>query len=141
LTIPYVRSAFFQAIGLGPAPLAGAGPVPCYAAGSIIFSFIFSYGVLSSRTLKQAYRIDHNVAPREDLAKYGEAAVQSGKITRKQLDRLRRLEAASANSVEHFPLFVGAVVSTMLSLLHYGVYVLTLISPHSYSPSMHASPP
>jgi uncharacterized MAPEG superfamily protein len=36
--------------------------------------------------------------------------VQKGKITRTQLERLKRMEAAHANAMEHFPMFVGAVV-------------------------------
>lgn len=33
---------------------------------------------------------DHNVSPREDVAKYGEKMVQAGKMTREQLKRLIR---------------------------------------------------
>lgn len=58
--------------------------------------------------------IDHNASPREDLTKYGETAVQAGKIDRTTLNRLKRQEAAHANAVEGFPFFVGA--STFLSL-------------------------
>ena len=54
-----------------------------------------------------AYGIDNNFAPREDLAKHGEAAVKSGKITRQTLEGLKRREAAHMNSVENFPLFVA----------------------------------
>jgi len=74
-----------------------------------MFHFIWAYGVLSSRTLKQIYGIDHNESPRRDLAKYGDAAVKSGKITQKQLDMLYRTEAASANSIENYTLFVASV--------------------------------
>ena len=56
--------------------------------------------------MKQKLGIDHNVSPREDLNKYGEKAVQSGKITAAQLRMLRRMESAHANAVEHFPFFV-----------------------------------
>lgn len=66
--------------------------------------------MVSSRPLKQYYGLDHNVNPREDLSKYGQKAVESGKITQKQLNQLKRNEAAHANSVEHFPLFVGAII-------------------------------
>lgn len=94
-------------LGLQPTNLR---PPPSLASGYIIFHFIFAYGILSSRTMKQYYGIDHNVSPREDLVKYGPEAVKSGKITQKQLDRLKRNEGAHANSVEHFPLFVGAMI-------------------------------
>ncbi|KAJ5788613.1 hypothetical protein N7457_003603 [Penicillium paradoxum] len=85
-------------------------PTPNYGLYFLTFHFIFAYRVLSSRTLKQWYGIDHQVSPREDLGKYGEAAVRDGKITRRQLDMLKRNEAAHANSVENFPLVVAGVV-------------------------------
>lgn len=80
-----------------------------YGPAFLAFHFIFAYGVLSSRTLKQWYGIDHNASPREDLAKYGDAAVKSGKITQKQLNMLRRNESAHANAVENYAFFVGAM--------------------------------
>ncbi|KAK4544105.1 hypothetical protein LTR36_004603 [Oleoguttula mirabilis] len=93
--------------------LRSSGPFtqpPSQAAGYLIFHFLFAYGVLSSRMLKLYYGIDHNVSPREDLTKYGQKAVENGKITQIQLNRLKRIESAHANSVEHFPLFVGAMI-------------------------------
>ncbi|KKK14402.1 hypothetical protein P175DRAFT_0500478 [Aspergillus ochraceoroseus IBT 24754] len=95
------------AIGLGSAPL--ATPVPNYGPSCLIFHFVWAYGVLSSRTLKQYFGIDHNVSPREDLNKYGEAAVREGKLTQAQLAMLRRNEAAHANAVENFALLVAAI--------------------------------
>ncbi|KAL4879253.1 hypothetical protein BJY04DRAFT_194121 [Aspergillus karnatakaensis] len=83
--------------------------IPNLGPAALIFHFLFAYGILSSRTLKQYYGIDHNVSPREDLAKYGEAAVTSGKITRSQLNMLKRNESAHANSVENYTLLVAAV--------------------------------
>ncbi|KAI0389075.1 hypothetical protein F5Y17DRAFT_450356 [Xylariaceae sp. FL0594] len=83
--------------------------VPNRAPGLLSWQFFFAYGLLSSRTLKQIYGLDHNSAPREDLAKYGDAAVRSGKITQRQLDMLKRNEAAHANSVENYALFVAAM--------------------------------
>ncbi|KAI1148314.1 hypothetical protein F4825DRAFT_434483 [Nemania diffusa] len=80
-----------------------------WAPGLLSWQFFFAYGLLSSRTLKQWYGIDHNSSPREDLAKYGDAAVRSGKITQKQLAMLRRNESAHANSVENYTLFVAAM--------------------------------
>lgn len=64
---------------------------------------------VASRHLKQLWGIDHQESPREDIAKYGDAAVRSGKITQKQLDMLKRNEGAHANSVENYPLLVGAL--------------------------------
>ena len=83
---------------------------PNHAPAFLGFHFIYAYGILSSRTLKQWYGIDHQASPREDLAKYGEAAVREGKLTRKQLDMLKRNESAHANSVENFPLLIAAVL-------------------------------
>ncbi|GAP92117.1 putative membrane- eicosanoid glutathione metabolism protein [Rosellinia necatrix] len=89
---------------------AGAGlSAPNWAPGLLGWQFFFAYGLLSSRTLKQWYGIDHNSSPREDLAKYGDAAVRSGKLTPKQLAMLRRNESAHANSVENYTLFVAAM--------------------------------
>jgi len=56
------------------------------------------------------HKLDHQVSPRYDLATYGEAAVKSGKITQAQLDRMKRVESAHANSVEHYPVFVAAML-------------------------------
>ncbi|KAK0612586.1 hypothetical protein B0T17DRAFT_648961 [Bombardia bombarda] len=88
-----------------PVPL----PITNHAPALLIFNFIFAYGLLSSRTLKQYYGIDHNASPREDLTKYGPAAVRAGKITQKQLDTLKRNEAAHANAVENYALLVAAL--------------------------------
>lgn len=63
---------------------------------------------MSTRGKKFFAGLDHNVAPREDLSKYGEAAVQAGKISRSALNKLKRQEAAHANAVEGFPFFVAA---------------------------------
>ncbi|KAK0362562.1 hypothetical protein LTR91_020639 [Friedmanniomyces endolithicus] len=101
-------SSILTALGLRAAsPLS---PVPNLAASYIITHFALAYLVLASRTLKQIYGIDHNVSPREDLGKYGDAAVRSGKITQKQLEQLKRMESASANSVENYTLFVEAML-------------------------------
>ncbi len=86
-----------------------------YGPAFLAFHFIFAYGVLSSRTLKQWYGIDHNASPREDLAKYGDAAVRSGKITQNQLNMLRRCESAHANAVENYTFFVGAMAFATLA--------------------------
>ncbi|KAI1193065.1 hypothetical protein F5X97DRAFT_315452 [Nemania serpens] len=95
------------ALGLGTA---GAGlSASNWAPGLLSWQFVFAYGLLSSRTLKQWYGIDHNASPREDLAKYGGEAVRSGKITQKQLAMLKRNESAHANSVENYALFVAAM--------------------------------
>lgn len=72
-----------------------------HAPAYLAFHFVFAYGVLSSRTLKQWYGLDHNASPRYDLIQYGDAAVASGQITRSQLEMLRRTESASANAVEN----------------------------------------
>ncbi|KAJ5679117.1 hypothetical protein N7462_007361 [Penicillium macrosclerotiorum] len=102
-------SFLLTAIGLRAAGALEA-PIPNYGPAFLAFHFFWAYGVLSSRTLKQWYGIDHQASPREDLAKYGEAAVREGKMTRKQLGMLKRNEAAHANSVENFSLLVGSLL-------------------------------
>lgn len=57
---------------------------------------------MSTRYKKVYLGIDNNVAPRADLATYGEAAVKSGKVSRRTLTRLKREEAAHANVIEDF---------------------------------------
>lgn len=44
------------------------------------------------------------------MAKYGAQAINEGKITQAQLDQIKRVEGASANSLEHFPLFASAMI-------------------------------
>ncbi|KIV88552.1 hypothetical protein PV10_08225 [Exophiala mesophila] len=81
-----------------------------YAAHHAIFNFVLAYMALSARTLKQKYKLDHNVNPREDVARFGEKAVQDGKITREQLNMVKRNEAAHANSMEHYTVFVASIL-------------------------------
>ncbi|KAE8415395.1 hypothetical protein BDV36DRAFT_285413 [Aspergillus pseudocaelatus] len=88
-----------------------------HAVAYLLVNWLISFGVFSTRREKLKLGIDHNQAPREDLATFGEAAVQSGKITRQTLNRLKRQEAIMANSAEHYPLFVAAI----LVALHAGV--------------------
>lgn len=108
-------SSFLTAIGLRGASSFDASDVPNYGPATVIFHFIYAYGILSSRTLKQYYGIDHNESPREDLAKYGEVAVREGKLTRKQLNMLKRNESAHANAVENFTLLVAAVTLSTIA--------------------------
>ncbi|KAL6230869.1 hypothetical protein BDW75DRAFT_234084 [Aspergillus navahoensis] len=94
---------------LGLNPSAPGLTAPNLGPTALCFNFIFAYGLLSSRTIKQYYGLDHNVSPREDIAKYGDAAVRSGKISQKTLDMIKRNESAHANAVENYALLVGAV--------------------------------
>jgi uncharacterized MAPEG superfamily protein len=71
--------------------------------------------VLSTRPAKARAGIDDNRNPRHDLAKYGERAVSEGKITRRQLERMTRLQSAHENAVEGFAFFAAA--SMLLSFL------------------------
>lgn len=103
-------------LGLRAAP--GQQP-PNHAATFLLANWVLAYGLMSTRGAKMYYGIDHNVAPREDLAKYGEAAVRAGKLTQRTLDKLKRQEAAHANAIEGYPLFVAAsksVVGVKVSL-------------------------
>ncbi|KAH9812171.1 putative membrane- eicosanoid glutathione metabolism protein [Teratosphaeria destructans] len=102
-------SSLAAALGLRTSDQQPTAP-PSLSASYIIWQFLFAYGILSSRAWKQYYRFDHNVNPREDVAKYGQKAVEAGKLSQKQLNQIKRVESAHANSVEHFPLFVGALI-------------------------------
>lgn len=66
--------------------------------------------VLGPRPLKTYLKIDHNIAPREDLAKYGASDMQKGKISQATLGILKRLEASHAIGLEHLPFFIGSMV-------------------------------
>jgi len=77
-------------------------------AAFLTWNWFYAYCVLASRTPKQWYGIDHNGSPRQDLNKYGAVAVKEGKLTQAQLDQIQRVEAASANSVEGYVLFVAS---------------------------------
>lgn len=54
--------------------------------------------------------IDNNEAPRDDIAKYGDSAVKSGKITLRQLNLIKRAGAAHSNRVENYAVFAAATV-------------------------------
>ena len=98
-----------------------------------MFNFLWAYAGLSSRTYKQYLKLDHNISPREDLVKYGEKAVQSGKITHEQLKTLKRNEAAHANRVENFCLLtawtlLAVSASVPNEIMNAGCLVYTLSS-------------
>ncbi|KAF2673943.1 hypothetical protein BT63DRAFT_422050 [Microthyrium microscopicum] len=90
-------------------------------AGFLTWNWFYAYGILSSRTIKQIYGIDHNASPRQDLNKYADAAIREGKLTREQVDMIQRCEGASANSVEGYTLFFGSVIFAMHSRVPMGV--------------------
>lgn len=94
---------------LGLRAASGQQP-PNHAAGYLVANFVLAYALLSTRGGKIRHGLDHNVSPREDLSKYGEAAVQAGKLSRTTLNRLKRQEAAHANAVEGFPFFVAGIL-------------------------------
>ncbi|KAK4628971.1 hypothetical protein CLAFUW4_07873 [Fulvia fulva] len=102
-------SSLATALGLSATGLHSHQP-PSYGAHYMIFHFIWAYVVLSSRAWKIHYKLDHNVSPRDDLIKYGPIAVQKGKITQPLLDQIRRVENCHANSVEHYTVFVAAII-------------------------------
>ena len=84
---------------------------PNYAARYIIGNFCLSYLLLSNRTLKQCYKIDHNSSPRDDVSKYGEQAVREGKLSQRALNMIKRNEAAHENSIAHLPFLCASMVS------------------------------
>lgn len=86
-----------------------------YTPAFLAFHFIFACGILSSRTLRQYYGIDHMASPRCDLKDFGEDAVRTWKITQRQLEMLKRHESACANAVENYTLLVGALCLATIS--------------------------
>jgi hypothetical protein len=103
--VAYIPSAILTTLGLRAAP---GGQVPNYAATLLLANWALAYGLMSTRLTKLYYGIDNNAAPREDLATFGEAAVKAGKLDRRTLNKLKRREAAHANAVEGYSLFVAA---------------------------------
>ena len=77
----------------------------------ILTNWTLSYLVLASRHWKKYYGFDHNESPRYDIQEYGERMVKEGKLTKRQLDRIKRVQSASSNSIEHFAFFLGCIVS------------------------------
>lgn len=110
---PAIMSTLAAALGLHATGQDGL-PVANYAPYYAIFQFLWAHVLVSPRILKKIYGIDNPTSPREDLARYGEKAVQDGKITRRQLNQLKRNEAAHANSVENYPVFLAAVWYAMV---------------------------
>lgn len=95
---------------LGLPVLSGYGAPAAFLA----WNWAQAYLMLSSRTVKQIYGIDHNANPRQDLARYGDAAVREGKVTRAQLEQIQRIEAASANSIDGYAFFASSGKSMCL---------------------------
>ncbi|KAJ5761807.1 uncharacterized protein N7511_005189 [Penicillium nucicola] len=103
-------SALLTTLGLR----AAAGQQPAnHAAGLLAANWFFAFCFMSIRGEKAYYRLDHNVSPREDLYKYGDRAVQAGKLSRSALERLKRKEAAHANAQEGYSLFVAAMLLSL----------------------------
>jgi len=102
-------SSLFTTLGFRAAGIGSQTPANL-SAGFLIGHFLFAYGIMSSRTPKQYLKMDHNVSPREDLAKYGSEMVSDGKISQRTLNMLKRWESAHANAVENYALFVAAVL-------------------------------
>ncbi|KAK3641790.1 hypothetical protein LTR56_011117 [Elasticomyces elasticus] len=105
-----MSSALLTTLGLRNATSPTAQP-PSLTATYLITNYIFAHLLLSQRTPKQIMGLDNNVMPRQDLSPSNAAAlIASGKLTQKQLDQLKRLEAAQQNSIENFSLFAVAMV-------------------------------
>lgn len=101
-------------LGLSTSPFSSSFATP---AAFLAWNWFYAYCVLSSRTFKQRYGIDHNGNPRQDIDKYGIAAVKEGKMTQEQLDQIRRVEAAGANSVDGYSVFaVSGELSTSIPI-------------------------
>ena len=87
---------------------AASGQPANYAHAFLLANWFFAYCNLSPRFAKIVAGIDHNSSPREDLDKYGDAAVQAGKLSRRRLGQMKRMQSAHENSVEGFTFFVAA---------------------------------
>ncbi|GES66829.1 membrane-associated, eicosanoid/glutathione metabolism (MAPEG) protein [Aspergillus terreus] len=103
-------SSLLTTLGLRAAP---GHAIPNHGAAYLIANWFLANCAFSSRGAKIRLGLDNNVAPREDLTKAGEAAVASGRISRKTLDRLKRQEAAHLNAMEGYPFFVAGVLLAM----------------------------
>ncbi|KAF8856747.1 hypothetical protein BDZ45DRAFT_789803 [Acephala macrosclerotiorum] len=68
---------------------------------------------MSTRFIKNYYKFDHNSAPRQDVDKYGEQMVKDGKLSKRELDMMKRCQAAHENYIKGYTLFVGG---TLLAL-------------------------
>ncbi|CAL5869956.1 uncharacterized protein PFLUO_LOCUS4189 [Penicillium psychrofluorescens] len=97
-------------LGLSAAP--GQAPQN-HASTLLLANWALAYVLMSTRVQKNFYGLDHNVMPRDDLSKYGEAAVQAGKLDRRTLNKLKRQEAAHANAQEGYPFFVAAILVSL----------------------------
>ncbi|KAF3387460.1 hypothetical protein F1880_001454 [Penicillium rolfsii] len=100
-------SSLLTALGLRAAP---GGQVPNHAASLLLANWVIAYLWTSNRLHRISLGIDNNVAPREDLATQGQAAVKAGKLSQRTLNRLKREEAAHANSMENFSVFAAATL-------------------------------
>lgn len=100
-------SSLLSFLGINAA--AGAA-TPDHTAAYLIANILWSHTLSSSRAMKWLLRIDNHVSPREDSSKFGPRAVADGKITQRQLDMLKRNEAAHANSMEHYAVFATAMI-------------------------------
>lgn len=103
-------SSILILLGLKADPLNPLVQPPNVAPYHALFNFLWAYVVLSSRFAKMRFKIDHNTNPRLDLVKYGQRAVAEGKMTKRQLDFIHRIESCHANSMEHFPVALGAFI-------------------------------
>ncbi|KAJ6103460.1 hypothetical protein N7486_005887 [Penicillium sp. IBT 16267x] len=101
-------SSILTTLGLRAAP---GEQVPNHAATLLLANWVLAYGLMSTRLTERYYGIDNNTAPREDLTTFGEAAVKAGKLDRRTLNKLKRQEAAHANAVEGYSLFVAAILT------------------------------
>ncbi|KAK3644632.1 hypothetical protein LTR56_009570, partial [Elasticomyces elasticus] len=109
-----MSSALLTTLGLrATTPTAQA---PSLTATYLITNYILAHLLLSQRTPKQILGLDNNVSPRQDLSPANTPSlIASGKLTQKQLDQLKRLEAAQQNSIENFPLFAVAMLLAELA--------------------------
>lgn len=97
-------------------------PLPNYGPHFLLANFLLSYICTSTRIQKLGLRIDNNMNPRYDLVSpRAEKLVSTGRITQEQLDQMRRVQSAHSNSMEHYTVFVAAVLSAIVAKLDNGM--------------------
>jgi uncharacterized MAPEG superfamily protein len=89
-------------------------PPPTLAAALLITNFLFTYFLLTPRLYRLLLGISTNRAPRQDVQNYSSRFLDEGRITKRQLERLGRWEAAQQNGVENFPLLVASVMFVLV---------------------------
>ncbi|THY17099.1 hypothetical protein D6D01_07563 [Aureobasidium pullulans] len=107
-----MRASFLTNLGLTANNT--LAPLPNYGPYFLLGNFLFSYVVTTTRFQKTSYGCDNNINP-------ATTSNLPGKLTTEQLEQLRRIQSAHSNSMEHYTVFVAAILSAMIAKLDGGV--------------------